>query len=314
MFNYVDAAGEEKSHVMTDTTGGISTYNFFRGISTVEYAVKPNKGGRTLGTAVAAKKVVHFIREIPTEKVDYMRPGSRIAEFGWCYWIAGVDLEKYDRFLTEDKEGYKAAVAKITEGGGRAYFARGLLEHQKGVVWVHRLIGSLHQTEPEEMTYIDASARRRAVLSWELLKKYMPGFENSFIMQTNPQLGTSGGLRIVGEYYLTEEDMDRDEPYEDTIAVFADNDRGAASLEHPRTFVPFRALLPKGIEGLLVACRAFSADGEFSEFFNLIPHCMCFGQAAGCAAAIAVKKGIRPQDVPFAELKEALLAGGAILP
>ena len=60
MFNYVDAAGEEKSHVMTDTTGGISTYNFFRGISTVEYAVKPNKGGRTLGTAVAAKKVVHF--------------------------------------------------------------------------------------------------------------------------------------------------------------------------------------------------------------------------------------------------------------
>ncbi len=285
--------------------------------NTVKGVLVETKAGRQ---ALLAKIVIDstgdgdLIREIPTEKVDYMRPGSRIAEFGWCYWIAGVDLEKYDRFLTEDKEGYKAAVAKITEGGGRAYFARGLLEHQKGVVWVHRLIGSLHQTEPEEMTYIDASARRRAVLSWELLKKYMPGFENSFIMQTNPQLGTSGGLRIVGEYYLTEEDMDRDEPYEDTIAVFADNDRGAASLEHPRTFVPFRALLPKGIEGLLVACRAFSADGEFSEFFNLIPHCMCFGQAAGCAAAIAVKKGIRPQDVPFAELKEALLAGGAILP
>ena len=72
-------------------------------------------------------------------------------------------------------------------------------------------------------------------------------------MLTAPQLGTSGGLRMIGEYYLTEEDMDLDEPYEDTIAIFADNDRGDASLEHPKTFVPYRALVPKDIEGFLVA-------------------------------------------------------------
>ena len=41
---------------------------------------------------------------------------------------------------------------------------------------------------------------------------------------------------------------------------------------------------------------------------------MCFGQAAGAAAAIAVKKGLRLRDVPYAELKELLLKGGAILP
>ena len=150
--------------------------------------------------------------------------------------------------------------------------------------------------------------------SWELMKQYMPGFANSFIMLSAPQLGTSGGRRIVGEYYLTEEDMDRDEPYADTIAVFPDNDRGDASLEHPKTYVPYRALLPRDVEGLLVACRAFSADHEFSEFFNLIPHCMCFGQAAGAAAAIAVKRGVSPKAVPYEELKAALLAGGAILP
>jgi hypothetical protein len=146
------------------------------------------------------------------------------------------------------------------------------------------------------------------------MKKYMPGFDDSFIMQTNPQLGTSGDLRIVGEYYLTETDMDRDEPYADTIAVFPDNDRGDSSLKHPATYIPYRALLPKGVEGLMVACRASSMDHEFSEFFNLIPHCMCFGQAAGAAAAIAVKKGLRVQDVPYGELRAALLSGGAILP
>ena len=138
--------------------------------------------------------------------------------------------------------------------------------------------------------------------------------QKSFIMLSNPQLGTSGGRRIVGEYYLTAADLDRTEPFEDTIAIFADNDRGPVSLDYPKTFVPFRALLPKGVEGLLVACRAFSADPDFQEFFNLIPHCMCFGHAAGAAAAMAVKKGIEVRDVPYGELKEVLLKGGAILP
>ncbi len=276
-----------------------------------------NKAGRQ---ALLAKVVIDatgdgdLLSFLPTETVEEMRPGSRIAQFGWVYWVCNVDLAKYDAFMESSPEKYRETVGKISAEGGSAFFCRGLLEHQKGVVWVHRLIGSLHQTEPEEMTYIDVGARHTAVKSWELMKKYMPGFEESFIMLSAPQLGTSGGRRIVGEYYLTEEDMDLDEPYDDTIAIFPDNDRGESSLRHPRTFVPYRALLPRGVEGLLVACRAFSADGEFSEFFNLIPHCMCFGQAAGAAAAIAVKAGLEVRDVPYGELREALIKGGAILP
>lgn len=251
---------------------------------------------------------------VPTETVDYMRPGSRIAQFGFVFWIANVDLDEYDAFAAAHPEELKAAARKISENGGNPFFTRGLLEHQKGVVWVHRLIGSLHQTDPEEMTFIDSTARHTAVKSWELMKQYLPGFRNSFIMLSCPQLGTSGGRRIKGKYYLTEDDMDRDTPFEDTIAIFADNDRGDLSLQHPCTYVPYRALLPEGVEGLIVACRAFSADHEFSEFFNLIPHCMCFGQAAGAAAAIAVKQKILLSEVPYPELKALLLQGGAILP
>jgi len=285
--------------------------------STLKGVIVETKAGRK---ALLAKVVIDasgdgdLLQSVPTETVDYMRPGSRIAQFGWVYWICNVDLDKYDAFMQDRQEAYQTAVENITAEGGSAFFCRGLLEHQKGVVWVHRLIGSLHQTEPEEMTYIDVGARHTAVRSWELLKKHMPGFEESFIMLSAPQLGTSGGRRIVGEYYLTEEDLDRDEPYEDTIAVFPDNDRGERSLNHPAVFVPYRALLPKSVEGMLVACRAFSADHEFSEFFNLIPHCMCFGQAAGAAAAFAVKNGVPLRDVPYQELRRVLLAGGAILP
>lgn len=250
----------------------------------------------------------------PEATEDFMEPGSRIAQLGFVHWICNVDLAAYDAFAAADPAALQSRCQEIVQAGGSPHFCRGLLKRQKGVVWVHRLLGAACQTDPEELTYIDVSARRHAVHSWELMRDRLPGFASSFLMLSAPQLGTSGGRRLVGEYYLTAPDMDRDEPFNDTIAVFADNDRGEASLLHPRTFVPYRALVPKGTEGLLVACRAFSADHEFSEFFNLIPHCMCFGQAAGTAAALAVRAGVSVREVDYPSLRAALLDQGVILP
>lgn len=283
----------------------------------VRGVIVESKSGRQ---AVLSKVVIDctgdgdLLPYVGVETTDYMPVGSRIAEFGYIYWICNVDIGRYDDCKKNRPDEYRAVCDKIMGEGGSTHFSKGLLENQEGVIWVHRLIGSLHQTDAEEMTYIDVSTRKLSVHNWELLKKYMPGFEKSFIMLSNPQLGTSGGRRIIGEYFLTEKDMDTDAPFEDTIAVFADNDRGERSLEHPKTYVPYRALVPKETEGLLVACRAFSADHEFSEFFNLIPHCMCFGQAAGSAAAIAVRDGVSVKKVDYKKLKDELLKYGAILP
>lgn len=285
--------------------------------NTVRGVIVENKSGRW---ALLGKVVIDctgdgdLLPGVGVETIDYMVPGSRIAQFGFVYWIANVDLQKYDEFVASEPEKHKEITQEIINKGGWPFFCRGLLKHQEGVVWIHRLIGSLHQTDAEEMTYIDVKTRNQSVKSWELLRKYMPGFEKSFIMLSAPQLGTSGGRRIIGEYFLTAKDMDTDKPFEDTIAIFADNDRGELSLAYPRTYIPYRALVPKETEGLLVACRAFSADHEFSEFFNLIPHCMCFGQAAGAAAAIASKDGASVRNVDYNALKRELLKHGAILP
>lgn len=284
--------------------------------NTVKGVIVENKSGRQ---ALLGKVVIDCTGDgdlLPgtgTETTDYMVPGSRIAQFGFVYWLANVDLKKYDDFVNSEPEKYEEVTLEIIDMGGWPYFCRGLLKQQEGVVWIHRLIGSLHQTDAEEMTYVDVKTRNQSVRTWELLRKYMPGFEKSFIMLTAPQLGTSGGRRIVGEYFLTARDMDTDRPFDDTIAIFADNDRGEMSLRYPRTYIPYRSLIPKETEGLLVACRAFSADHEFSEFFNLIPHCMCFGQAAGTAAALAVKEGTGVRNVDFAALRSELLKQGAIL-
>jgi hypothetical protein len=158
------------------------------------------------------------------------------------------------------------------------------------------------------------TSRKRALITWEFLKKYVPGYEKCFIMLTSPQLGTTGGKRIIGEYMLTEKDMNSDEPFEDTIATFASNDRGEMSIKHPRMYIPYRALVPRQVEGLLVACRGFSSDDDVNDHFNLIPHCLCFGQAAGTAAAMSISAGVSPRKVNYRALCDSLARQGAILP
>ena len=119
---------------------------------------------------------------------------------------------------------------------------------------------------------------------------------------------------MIGEYVCTEKDMVSDEVFEDTIAVFPDNDNGEISARHPNVCIPYRALVPRGVDGLLVACRAFSSDYRFNEYFNLIPHCVAMGQAARTAAALAVQARIRPRDVDTVVLQKQLLHQGVSLP
>ena len=156
--------------------------------------------------------------------------------------------------------------------------------------------------------------REKMLLSYDFFKKNIPGFENSFIVLSCPQLGTRGARRVHGDYMVTSKDLVNDEPFEDTIAIFPDLDRGEISLQHPLTYIPYRSLLPKGVENMLVACRAFSSDQEANNYFNLIPHCVAFGEAAGTAAALAVKAGVTPRQVEYSSLRKQLIAQNVPLP
>jgi hypothetical protein len=239
---------------------------------------------------------------------------SRIANLAFCFWITNVDNIKEDEFRAAQPEKYDALMKELVAKRGFPGHFRGLLKDQENVIWFHPHIPAVDQTDVEEITNVDVDTRKRALITWEFLKKYVPGYEKSYIMQTAPQLGTTGGRRVVGEYVLTEEDMNRDEPFEDTIAVFAGNDRGELSHRYPRMFIPYRSLVPKNVEGLLVACRAFSSEDAVNNQFNLIPHCLCFGQAAGTAAAMALNSGISVRNMDIGALQKSLLKQGVILP
>ena len=233
------------------------------------------------------------------------------------WWVTNVNLKKYDDFKASWPEKYKELMQELAKLDGYPYFFKGILKNMPNTVWYHCMQPQPERTDAmdvEQLTRIDIRARKRALITYEFMKKNVPGFEDSFIMLSAPQLGTQGGRRIIGEYTLSEKDMETDEVFEDTVVMLANNDYGEISGKHPTLCVPYRCLVPKAIDGLLVACRAFSSSDVINETFNIIPHCLAYGQAAGTAAALAVNSRVQPRHVDYRELTDNLRQQGVNIP
>ncbi len=250
---------------------------------------------------------------------DKLNPKLRTAMLANVFWFCNVDLAKYDLFKRTHSDEYKELMAELQRKGGHPSLFKGILRNQKNSVWFHafqpRPDGKASDAmDVEELTRVDISARKQATTTFDFFRKHIPGFEESYIMLTASQLGTQGGRRVIGEYVLSEADTISDEIFEDTIAVLANNDSGRSSVEHPSLCIPYRCLVPQKLDGLLVACRAFSSSDEINHKFNIIPHCICYGQAAGTAAAIAAKAGIQPRNVDYKSLQKNLTHQGVNIP
>ena len=181
------------------------------------------------------------------------------------------------------------------------------LPNQDAVVWFHNRFPNKSQVDVEELTRVEFEGRRKMIKTWEFFKENMPGFEKSFIILSGPQLGTRSSRRMVGEYQLSEKDLADNQPFEDTIAIFPDLDRGEDSLNHPNMYIPYRCLLPKGVDNLLIGSRCISATHEAHSSMRIMPVVAGIGEAAGVAAAWAVQKGTSPREVNGARLKAAVL-------
>ena len=276
-----------------------------------------NKSGRQ---AILAKVVIDstgdgdLLEPAGAECDTRLVPGLRIAAFAFPFWIGNIDMKTVEDFRTSRPKEWDALMQELESLGGAAFYLKDLVKNHDGVVWFHPFFPSMKQSDIHEINRVEIEGRKKMLLSYEFYRDRVPGFENSYIALSSPQLGTQGGQRVVGEYVCTTKDMISDEVFEDTIAIFPDNDNEEISAKHPNVCIPYRALVPRKVDGLLVACRAFSSEFQFNEYFNLIPHCIAFGQAAGTAAAMAAQSGIRPRDVNYAALQKNLIRQGVKLP
>jgi len=241
-------------------------------------------------------------------------PNLRIANLSLSYWIDNVNFLRVDDFRKTNPRKWDELMQELAKKGGHPFFMRSNLKGQENIIWVHPRYAASSQIDVNELTRVEFLGREKMLLTHEFYKRNIPGFENSFIVLSAPQLGTRGARRVHGDYMLTARDLLSNEPFADTIAVFPDLDRGQASLAHPHTFVPYRSLLPKSVENMLVACRAFSSDQVVNNFFNLIPHCVALGEAAGTAAALSISQGVSVRNVDYASLRKRLIAQNVPLP
>jgi hypothetical protein len=166
---------------------------------------------------------------------------------------------------------------------------------------------------PKEFTDAILECYRQIEGVCRFLKERVPGFEQARLGQVSPILGVRETRHIVGEYTLTGSDSRGETRFEDSIAA----DNSALDIHDPKGGdvdfqsmppyeIPYRCLLPRGVEQLLVAGRCISADHEAHARSRNMPACMATGQAAGVAAAIAVEEGVPVRRVPLDKVQAAL--------
>jgi len=178
-------------------------------------------------------------------------------------------------------------------------------------------------TDVRQLSYAEVEGRRQVWEVFEFLRQWVPGFERSYIVDIPPQVGIRETRRVVGDYQLTEEDILGCAEFSDAVGVngwpVEDHVLGTVEIRWPpegsRGFnqLPYRMLLPKGLENVLVAGRCASMTHGGQSAARVSGPCFVMGEAAGTAAALALRRRARPRDLPVEELQRQLEANGVFL-
>ena len=177
--------------------------------------------------------------------------------------------------------------------------------------------------DPFDLSAAEIEGRRQCFELFRFLREYIPGFEHSVIHSTGPNIGIRESRRIHGVYTLTAEDLLANVMFDDAVAMAGypidihapDGGQTNHAFLKPGSWysVPYRSLISREIQNMIVAGRCLSASHEALAAVRVTPLVMAMGQAAGTAAALAATTGAAVQDIDIKALREALIKDGAFL-
>ena len=233
-----------------------------------------------------------------------------------CFRLGNVDVEKFF-----------ASFRKLGNEYKKAQSMGELLNPREDILVFHTPVSNvLHfnttrvvrkdPTMPEEVTEAEVIARRQVFEIYDFMKKHADGLENSFLMMTAAEIGVRESRMIVGEYVLTESDCKECTKFEDAIAacnydIDIHNPEGAGTShcyfpEGEYYTIPYRSLIPKNVDNMLVAGRCISSDHAAQASYRIMPTVCSIGQAAGTAVGLAYKEGRTVRDVDILKLQQLL--------
>lgn len=172
----------------------------------------------------------------------------------------------------------------------------------------HNVIGPQgNGLDVRNLSRIEMDHRKQA---WDYVQKIRKteGCSEVFLMQTCPQVGVRATRLLDGVAQISKRTAAEQTRFEDVVAV-----GGHDGLRLPEFQIPYRALLPRQVDHLLVAGRCISCATDLIDRARLIPVCIVTGHAAGVAAALAALKGTLPREVPVPEIQKVLKEQGAYL-
>lgn len=177
--------------------------------------------------------------------------------------------------------------------------------------------------DPFGLTRAEIEGRRQAWEIFRFLKRHIPGFENSHLVSTGPNIGVRESRKIRGAYTLTADDLIANTMFEDAIAmggypIDVHSPDGAATTHRflkPGSWysIPYRVLWTPEVKNLLVAGRCVSATHEACAAIRVTPIVEAVAQAAGTAAALCARDGISVGELDCGKLRSMLLEDGAFL-
>lgn len=177
----------------------------------------------------------------------------------------------------------------------------------------------------EDMTRAELACRRQIEPIVRFLREQVPGYERCYMVSTASLLGVRETRHFTGDYTLTAEDIVEARVFDDWIATQCsfnfdihnvsgpglDKDGAQQHFRAKGTYtIPYRCLLPQGVEGLLLAGRSISGTHKAHSSFRVMPICVNIGQGAATAAVTAVRDGVDLRHVDITKVQRALAGQG----
>ena len=224
-----------------------------------------------------------------------------------AFLLAGVDMDRFIAFRTGDRQGYSDFLAR-----GRAalkYFEKPFVSWRNDVaLFMGPRLSGYSAVDVDDLTAVEIRSRQLTVGHLEFYRANCPGFSGAYLMLGGPQIGVRHSRRLQGVAKVVRAQWEGGQAFADEIGVST-----SLSPKFPSISVPYGALLPTTLDGVIGAGRHIACDATSHSFLREVPQCWMTGQAAGVAAALSAATGKRPRDVDAGDIQRELLRQGAYL-
>ena len=222
-------------------------------------------------------------------------------------WLfAGVDMPEFLRFRGETPAQYTEFMARGREA--MRFFDKPFVSWRDDVaVFMGPRLAGYSALDVDDLTEVEIRSHQLMLEHLRFYRAHAPGFSGAYLMLSGPQLGVRHARRLRGSAAVLREQWDG--------RICADEIGVSPSLspKFANISVPYGALVPAALDGLLAPGRHLACDATSHSFMREIPQCWLTGHAAGLGAALAVSHGVAPRAVPVAALQQALRRQGAFL-